>query len=90
MTRFLTHRLSTDIILLMTYILDIKQRRQVTFPKDLLTKLGLSEGDKLQIEVRSDSEAVIKPQKRVALKALKEIQAIFARSGITKNEFARQ
>ena len=81
--------LTSDIIRLMTYTLDIRQRRQVTLPRELLLKWGVDEGDKLRIEVKDGNTATMVPQKKVALEALEEIQAIFAKSGTAEEEFAR-
>lgn len=33
-------------------ITELRQKSQITIPKDILTKLGLSEGDKLDISVK--------------------------------------
>lgn len=79
----------TDIIRLMTYTLGIRQRRQVTLPRELLLKWGVDEGDKLRIEIKEGNMAIMVPQKKLALDALEEIQAIFAKSGIAEEEFAR-
>ena len=73
----------------MTYIVDIRQRRQITLPKDLLSTWNLSQGDQLRIEVKDNREATLIPQKQLALSALKEIQAIFAKSRLSQDEFAR-
>lgn len=73
----------------MTYTLDIRQRRQVTLPRDLLLRWNLDEGDKLRIEIKDGYQATMIPQKKVALDALGEIQEIFAKSGLAEKEFAR-
>lgn len=65
----------------MTYILDIRQRRQVTLPGELLVGLGIGQGDQLIVTLKGD-QAVIKAKKQVALDALKQIEAAFAESKI--------
>ena len=72
----------------MTYILDIRQRRQVTLPTSLLIKLGVNQGDQLLI-TEDNKQIVIKAKKRASLDALKEIQAAFKTSGITEANLQR-
>ncbi|MEK7064434.1 MAG: AbrB/MazE/SpoVT family DNA-binding domain-containing protein [Patescibacteria group bacterium] len=69
----------------MTYILDIRQRRQVTLPGELLAGLGLKQGDQLAVTLRGN-QAVIKAKKQAALNALEQIQKAFANSGIKEEE----
>lgn len=69
----------------MTYILDIRQRRQVTLPGELLVGLGISQGDQLVVTLKGD-QAVIKAKKQAALDALKQIQKAFVDSGIKEEE----
>ncbi|HLE49894.1 MAG TPA: AbrB/MazE/SpoVT family DNA-binding domain-containing protein [Patescibacteria group bacterium] len=69
----------------MTYILDIRQRRQVTLPGELLAGLGLNQGDQLAVTLKGD-QAVIKAKKQAALDALEQIQKAFADSGIKEEE----
>ena len=73
----------------MTYTVNIRQRRQITLPRELLVKWSLDEGDKLRIEIGDGDIVTLTPQKKVALQALTEIQAIFAKSEIPENEFVR-
>lgn len=69
-----------------TYTIDIRPRRQATFPKALLKELDLDVGDKL--EAKADGKKIIlKAKKQMALDALKEIQRIFQESGIPEKEF---
>jgi AbrB family looped-hinge helix DNA binding protein len=61
----------------------LRERRQITLPAELCQKLGLQVGDRL--EVRLDGNTLmVKPKKALALRALREIQAAFAASGITE------
>lgn len=89
---FLTLHLTSDIIRLtsennmQTYTIDIRPRRQATFPKSLLKELGVDVGDKLEAEIK-DKKIVLKPKKQVFLDALKEIQKAFKESGIPEKEF---
>lgn len=65
--------------------LSIRPRRQATFPKSILSELGVGVGDTLEIEV-DGGRAVITPRKKIALDALEEIQKIFKESGISEEE----
>ena len=76
----------SDIIRLMTYILDIRARRQVTIPGDLLRTWGLQEGDGLILEVK-DNQARLMPKKQSARALLSEIQKAFINSGFSEKEF---
>lgn len=68
-----------------TYTLNIRPRRQATFPKELLKQLDLEVGDKL-IASTEGKKLILKPQKQIALEALAEIQRIFKESGIPEKE----
>lgn len=61
----------------------LRQRRQVTLPADVCEALGLETGDKLQVFLTEDG-VMIRPKRDAALKALREIQAAFAASGVTE------
>jgi AbrB family looped-hinge helix DNA binding protein len=63
----------------------VRQRRQMTLPRELCDVLGIQPGDRLEIAVEGDI-LVGRPKKRLALEALKEIQDAFARSGMTEAE----
>ncbi len=67
------------------YLIDIRKRRQATFPAELLRQLGVGVGDALEAKVKG-KEAILKPKKQIALEALKEIQKIFNKSKITEKE----
>lgn len=69
----------------MTYILDIRQRRQITLPSELLSKLGADQGDQLVVSIK-DGRAVIEAKRQVALDALKQIQKAFAEAKVTESE----
>ena len=68
-----------------TYTLNIRPKRQATFPATLLQEVGLKVGDKLTAQVK-DNEIILKPQKQVALDALKEIQRLVKESGVPEKE----
>lgn len=72
----------------MTYTIQIRDRRQVTLPTALLKKFNLAVGDNLEIQL-DNNFAVIKPKKRVALDAFKEIQVAFAKSAVTEKELQK-
>lgn len=68
-----------------TYTIDIRPRRQATFPKALLKELDLDVGDKL--EAKTDGKKIIlKAKRQMALDALKEIQRIVKESGVPEKE----
>jgi bifunctional DNA-binding transcriptional regulator/antitoxin component of YhaV-PrlF toxin-antitoxin module len=67
------------------YNIDIRNRRQATLPQTLLKRLGVGVGDSIIVQLKGD-EAVIKPKKKIALEALKEIQNIFNDSDILQKE----
>lgn len=70
----------------MTALLNIRQRRQVTFPEPLLNLVGANVGDNLVAEV-SNKQIILKPQKQTALDAFKVLQEAFQQSGIPESEF---
>lgn len=80
---------TSDIIRLisenMTALLNIRQRRQVTFPEPLLNLVGANVGDNLVAEV-FNKQIILKPQKQVSLDAFKALQKVFAESGIPEKE----
>lgn len=67
------------------FTLNIRTKRQATFPQPLLQQVGLKVGDKLSAIVK-DNQIILKPQKQVALDALKEIQKIVKDSAIPEKE----
>lgn len=69
-----------------TYTIDIRPRRQATFPRKLLEEMGLKEGDKVVAEIKN-KRVELKPQKQVALDAFKALQRAFKESGIPEKEF---
>ena len=66
----------------------LRDRRQVTLPAQVCQRLGLQTGDRLEMRLEDDT-LVVKPKRGVALRALREIQAAFAASGITEQELQR-
>ncbi|KKQ42599.1 MAG: Transcriptional regulator, AbrB family [Microgenomates group bacterium GW2011_GWC1_37_8] len=69
----------------MSYTIDIRQRRQVTLPNEVLKQMGVTVGDSIEIKVEG-KKAVLKPKKQIALEALKEMQRIVRESGISEKE----
>lgn len=78
----------SDIIHHMTYVLDIRSRRQVTIPGDLLKTWGLEEGDGLVLEIK-DGQAKITPKKQSAKALLEEISTAFSVSGISESQLQK-
>lgn len=66
----------------MTALLNIRQRRQVTFPEPLLGLVGVSIGDNLVAEVLNN-QIVLKPQKQKTLDLFSQLQGIIADSGVS-------
>ena len=69
----------------MTFIVNIRDRRQITLPADILDKLGLSVGDNLAIQVKKQ-ELIVKPLREQAVDTLKAIQKVFQESKINERE----
>jgi len=63
----------------------IRERRQLTLPREVCEQLGLSIGDRMELAVE-DGVLVARPVRRRALDALKEIQEAFASSGLSERE----
>lgn len=68
-----------------TYKLDIRDRRQVTFPQELLALWQVGVGDSLEIDIQ-EKKAYIKPQKQIALDALSELQRVFTISKVSQKQ----
>lgn len=69
----------------MTYTLNIRPKRQVTLPQDVLDSMGVVVGDTLSLQVEN-AQVILRPKKQVALDALKEIQSAFSQSTISESE----
>ncbi|MBM3284224.1 AbrB/MazE/SpoVT family DNA-binding domain-containing protein [Candidatus Gottesmanbacteria bacterium] len=68
-----------------TYTIDIRPRRQTTIPKPLLEQVNASVGDKLVASIEG-KRIILKPQKKVALDILKEMQLLVKESGVSQKE----
>ena len=66
----------------------LRPKRQVTLPKEICDALGIRPGDVLELTLE-DSTIIAKPRKIVALEALREIQQVFKRSGISEEELQK-
>jgi len=66
----------------------IRDKRQVTLPRDICEQLGVEEGDKLTVYVEGD-KLVAKPTKNVAMDSLREIQRLFKESEVTEKEMLK-
>ena len=67
----------------------VRPKRQVTLPKEICDRLGISEGDVLELTV-DDSRLIAKSRKKIALDALSAIQDAFQKSGITEEELQEE
>lgn len=72
----------------MVFIVNIRDRRQITLPADVLSQLGLSVGDNLAIQVK-EQKFVAKPVQEQAVDTLKAIQKIFQNSKISEGELQK-
>jgi bifunctional DNA-binding transcriptional regulator/antitoxin component of YhaV-PrlF toxin-antitoxin module len=67
----------------------LRPRRQVTLPGWMCDALGVEVGDRLTATV-GEGGIVLRGSKQVALDALREIQAVFAASGISEDELQQE
>jgi AbrB family looped-hinge helix DNA binding protein len=63
----------------------LRDKRQLTLPRDICEQLGIGPGDRLTLYVE-DGALVAKPNKTIALEALRELRESFKNSGITLRE----
>lgn len=63
----------------------LRQRRQLTLPRDICERLGITVGDRVELTVEGDA-LIARPAKRRALDALKEVQAAFAKAGVSERD----
>ena len=63
----------------------LRPKRQLTFPRGVCEQLGISPGDVLELSLEGDT-LVVRPRKKAALEALKEIRQAFERSGVTEEK----
>ena len=73
----MSKKVTNDIVL--------RDKRQLTLPRDVCRQLGIKPGDKLMLYVK-EGTLVAKPNKTIALEALKELRRSFKSSGITEKE----
>lgn len=78
----------SDIIHLMTYLINIRERRQVTLPKKVLDQLLVGQGDRLVVKV-VDQNLIATPVKNQTLLTLKAIQQAFKKAKITEAELQK-
>jgi antitoxin component of MazEF toxin-antitoxin module len=69
-------------------VITLRPKRQMTLPRTVCDQLGIQPGDVLEVTVEN-ATLVARPRKKVALAALKEIQQVFERSGITEQELQK-
>ena len=63
----------------------LRDKRQLTLPREICEQLGIGPGDKLTLYVENGA-LVAKPNKTIALDALHELQRMFKESDITLKE----
>lgn len=69
----------------MSFIVNIRDRRQITLPADVLAQLNLVVGDRLAIQVKQQ-ELIAKPVCEQAIDTLKAIQKVFQKAKISEVE----
>lgn len=70
------------------YTINIRPKRQATFPALLLEKMGVSVGDELSAEIEKE-QIILKPKKKILLDALSEIQRLIKKSGVSESELQK-
>jgi AbrB family looped-hinge helix DNA binding protein len=72
-------------------IIDIvlRERRQITLPAEVCERLGLQVGDRLEASIEGDA-ILVRPKRSLAVRALQEIQAAFAASGISEEDLQQE
>ena len=65
----------------------LRDKRQLTLPREICEQLGIGPGDKLKLYVE-DGALVARPNKTIALEALRELRESFKNSGITLKELS--
>ena len=63
----------------------LRDKRQITLPPDICEALGVRPGDSLDVRLVGKT-AVIKPSRKAALDALKEIRRAIKESGVALEE----
>jgi len=63
----------------------VRQRRRITLPAKLCRQLGIQVGDRLQLRLEGGA-VVARPKRALALQALRDLQAVFASSGVSEEE----
>lgn len=63
----------------------LRERRQLTLPREVCEALEVKPGDGLNLELL-EGALLVRPSKKAALDALRAIQEAFAESGITEEE----
>lgn len=69
----------------MAVVVNIRDRRQITLPVDILSQLNLAVGDSLAIRVKQQ-ELIAKPVRQQAVDTLKAIQKVFQKAKISEAE----
>lgn len=67
----------------MPYLVNIRNRRQITLPRQLLVQIDASIGDKLVFDAQED-KLIAKPVKEQVVDTLSAIQKAFQKSKVTE------
>ena len=63
----------------------VRERRQITLPREVCESLGIQIGDNIEIVVE-EGAALLRPQRTAVLNALDEFRRAIAESGVTEDE----
>lgn len=72
----------------MNYIVDIRDRRQVTLPVDILSQLRLAIGDSLVLSI-DNQRITAKPLKKQSIETLVALQNVIQKTGVSESEFQK-
>lgn len=70
----------------MNYIVDIRERRQVTLPAEVLNQLKLTVGDSLVLSV-DDQKLIAKPLQKQSVETLTALQNVIQKTNVSESEF---
>lgn len=70
----------------MLYTLNIRDRRQITLPSEVLDQLQLEVGDQLVLQLDKE-KFVAKPLRKQTLEVLETVQKIFEKAEFSESEF---
>lgn len=70
----------------MNYIVDIRERRQITLPAEVLNQLKLTVGDSLVLSI-DDQKLTAKPLQKQSVETLTALQNVIQKTNVSESEF---